>query len=646
MNDTQVINGVALFMQLGTAVYALRLNRIFGTDRAGWALFGAFALMLAMHVNQVWDPPSLLGAFDLKPDLVYLISSILLLIGLTHVGVLFRERLRNEHIIRISRDELEIRIHERTKELQRLNTDLEAGMEERTKAEAEVRASQKRYQDLVASLDCVVFEADAESFRFTFVSPQCERLLGYTPEQWINQLTWRDLVHREDAESALVAWQQSVRTRTNSTLEFRATSASGSDVWLRQVTTVVPGQDNVVRVRGVLLDMTERRSMELQLRQAQKLESIGRLAGGVAHDFNNILTVIQGHAAYLLAFADTAEPIQDSLKQIHIATERAAQLTSQLLAFGRRQTMQIQVLDLSELVANVVQMLRRILGEDVVLNCQYASCATLIRADHGMIEQLLMNLAVNARDAMADGGELTIATSLVKIKEDHVADGVRIAAGGYACLTIKDTGSGISPEVLPRIFEPFFTTKEVGKGTGLGLAMAYGIVRQHQGWIKVNSEVGHGSTFEVYLPAAAESTNPGAQTAGHADSSPRPHRILVVEDEAPVRELVCSILKRHQYEVLEAESGAAALAVWKTHSASINLLLTDIVMPGGMNGWQLAEKLKSERPSLKVVCMSGYNPDIFRAGSADQFVAKPFQSSQLAEAVRKALEKQIEPSHP
>ncbi len=638
MDETQVIEGVALFTQLGTAVYALRLNRVFGTDRAGWALFGAFALMLAMHVSQVWEGAGAVGGYDLRPELVDLFISALLLIGLTHVGVLFKERLRVEEITRKGQEELEGRIQDRTQELQRLNESLQIEINERKNAEAETRASETRYHELVESLDCIVFEAEGEELRLTLVSHQCERLLGYPPEYWLKGRTWEELLHPEERAKIVPACRQSLESRTNSTFEFRAATADGHEAWLRQFTTVIGDKSDGMKLRGVLVDITEKRTMEMQLRQAQKLESIGRLAGGVAHDFNNMLTVIQGHAAYLLALRETENPITDSLRQIQIASERASQLTNQLLAFGRRQTMRPQPLDMNEVVANVVKMLRRILGEDIALQGQYSALAIIVKADLGMMEQVLLNLAVNARDAMPFGGELTMSTSLITIGEEYLADGVRIQAGPYACLKVNDTGCGIAPEVLPRIFEPFFTTKEIGKGTGLGLATAYGIVRQHQGWIKVTSEVNRGSCFELYLPAASENL-PAPTPIKPSETRGGTETILVVEDEEAVREFIVSILKRHGYCILEAETGAAALEVWEEHRSTIDLLLTDLVMPGGISGWQLTEKLKAEQPGLPVICMSGYNPDILLAGAIDDFLGKPFHNRQLVEMVRRVLDR-------
>jgi two-component system, cell cycle sensor histidine kinase and response regulator CckA len=637
MSETQVIGWLALSVQLGTAIYALRLNRLFGTDRAGWSLFGAFALMLALHLAEAWNPSAnFYASGDLVAQLVYLVSSTLLFIGLVHVRLLFQERLRTEQVIRSSRDQLEDRVQERTAQLAESNASLQVEIAERTRAEAEIRAVQLRYRELIDSVDCIVFEAAGEEQRFTFVSPQCERLLGYSSEEWLGRLTWRNLVHSDDYEMVVSACQASLKAKTRSTLEFRICAADGREVWVRQLATVIAKEGQAPAMRGVLLDITERRDMELQLRQAQKLESIGRLAGGVAHDFNNILTIIQGHAACLSMLDNLPGPMRESLDEIQFASERAAQLTAQLLAFGSRQTVQWQVLDLNQLTENAMNMLRRILGEDIHLASRLCSGPAVIKADGAMIEQMLMNLVVNAKDAMPKGGKLTVATSTVTLAEEYVAEGVHFPSGAYVCLKVSDTGRGIAPDILPRIFEPFFTTKDIGKGTGLGLATAYGIVRQHHGWIKAASAPGQGATFEVYLPASSECP---AEPLVHAEPAPTGNgeTILLVEDESALRKVAARILSRGGYKVIEAESGVRALRIWQQNHAIIDLLLTDIVMPEGVNGWDLAGQLVAARPDLKVLCTSGYVPDTAESTPGIRLLPKPYDSRQLLTAVQEVL---------
>src|SRR6185312_12659414 len=312
-----------------------------------------------------------------------------------------------------------------------------------------------------------------------------------------------------------------------------------------------------------------------------KMESIGQLAGGVAHDFNNILTVIQGHASMMRLRSELPEEIRGSVNQILLAAERATNLTRQLLTFSRKQTVQTRVLDLNEVVANLTKMLKHILRADVSLNVNYGSHSFLVRADAGMMEQVLMNLAINARDAMPDGGKLIISTSDESIGPEYVQLNPQGAVGDFVCLAVTDTGEGIAPENLARIFEPFFTTKPVGQGTGLGLATVYGIVRQHNGWLTVYSEVGKGTVFRIYLPAAKEREDKKMERPAIQDVRGGNETILLIEDEAPLRALDRSILEGYGYEVIEADSAGSAIEQWRENQNRISLVLTDIVIPGG-----------------------------------------------------------------
>ena len=387
-------------------------------------------------------------------------------------------------------------------------------------------------------------------------------------------------------------------------------------------------------------DMTERLALEAQLRQSQKMECVGQLAGGVAHDFNNILTVIQGHAALILREPISAE-LTESAEQIAQASDRAANLTRQLLTFSRRQVLQPRHLDLNGVVCNMAKMLQRVLGEDIALNVRYASNLPPVHADPGMIEQVLINLAVNSRDAMPKGGQLDIQLKAVELGRRAAQTHPEARAGTFVVLTVTDTGCGIPAENVERIFEPFFTTKGVGHGTGLGLATIYGIVKQHQGWIRVESTVHRGTLFEICLPA---SEKPAALY------SPTPRRvrggsecILLVEDEEPLRELVRCVLESYGYTVLDAATGRLALEVWQQHSERIDLLLTDIVMPDGITGRDLAETVKQQRPELRVLFSSGYSADIigkdFVLADGVNFLQKPYSPQTLAETVRDCLDR-------
>ena len=387
----------------------------------------------------------------------------------------------------------------------------------------------------------------------------------------------------------------------------------------------------------------ERKQIEEQFRQSQKMEAFGQLAGGVAHDFNNILAVIMGYTNLILDQEHLDGETKDYLKQVYSAGERAANLTRQLLTFSRKKEMEARSLDLNEVVGNTNKMLERIIGEDIELQCRCAANLPIVKADEGMIEQIVMNLAVNARDAISNGGQLIIATERVLMDADSVQCNPEARAGEFVCLSVQDTGCGMSPEISARIFEPFFTTKGVGKGTGLGLATVYGIVKQHQGWIEVNSQVGVGTTFKVFLPALARSVAASEQAVGEVRARGGDETILLVEDEAALRALTRIVLERHGYSVLEAESGVAARLIWEAHKAQIDLLVTDMVMPEGVTGRELAKRLQLEKPALKVIYVSGYSLELdgttFRVREAKTFLQKPYHPQKLLQTVRDCLDK-------
>jgi len=387
-------------------------------------------------------------------------------------------------------------------------------------------------------------------------------------------------------------------------------------------------------------DITDRRRLETQLFQSRKMEVIGQLAGGIAHDFNNFLTVVLGNAELLTTTAgsgDAASP----LRKIREAAEGAAGLTRQLLAFSRRQVVHTKALDLNEMLGDFAQMLRRILGEDLRLDMDLAAGLPPIDADVGMLEQVMLNLSVNARDAMPGGGSLSVRTADVWINAMEARIHPDAYEGRFVRLALSDTGHGIAPELLPRIFEPFFSTKKPGQGTGLGLATVDGIVRQHRGWTLVRSRIGLGTTFEIYFPAAAQAPAPAPPTVtgqpnGGAET------ILLVEDEDAVREIAQMILERQGYQVLAARSGVEALPVWAEHSDRINLVVTDMVMPGGMTGRQLAERLIAAKPALKVIFTSGYSEDFVSKGfslvEGVNFLQKPYAAGKLLGTIRACLD--------
>ena len=391
----------------------------------------------------------------------------------------------------------------------------------------------------------------------------------------------------------------------------------------------------------VAQDVSERALLERQLRQAQKMEAIGQLAAGVAHDFNNILTVIQGHAGLMQQRLEAGSPQKKSVDQITSAAARAATLIRQLLMFSRKQVMQFRHLDLNDTVRNSIKMLERLVGEHVQIDFRPENPLPAIHADTSMVEQIAMNLAVNARDAMPNGGRVIITTALETIHRAATPIDPECRDGEYLCLTFSDTGTGMDTQVLSRIFEPFFTTKPVGKGTGLGLSTVFGIVRQHKGWLEVESTPNQGSTFRIYFPASLRAAEKTEQAVDAVLRSGR-ETILVAEDEDPLREMVVQVLRIQGYTVLQAASGRQALEVWEQSGRPIDLLLTDMVMPGGIMGGDLAEHLSSQCPCLKVIYTSGYSPGMAGKDASllegRNFLPKPYSIGRLAQFVRECLD--------
>jgi signal transduction histidine kinase/CheY-like chemotaxis protein len=389
-------------------------------------------------------------------------------------------------------------------------------------------------------------------------------------------------------------------------------------------------------------EITEMLNLEAQYRHAQKLESVGQMAAGIAHDYNNIVTVIQGYADCLLPRVKDDESLANPLKQISGAARRAAALTRKLLTFSRKQVIQTKPLDVNALLVDFGKMLPRLLGEDITLETTYATKLPAIEADSGMVEQVIMNLAVNARDAMPKGGRLTIITSSTQIDADYAARRPEARPGHFVSISVKDTGCGMDAKTLSRIFEPFFSTKDVGRGTGLGLATVYGIVKQHQGWVEVTSAVGVGTTFRVLFPAlrtAAVETDDQHDSVMLARGGRE--TILLVEDEPALRELVSAVLKEYEYRVIEAETGVQALKLWDEHHGKIDLLLTDMVMPGGVSGAELAQRLRQRKYDLRVIYSSGYSPEVVGKQLSENdaiFLPKPYRPPQLAQRVRKSLD--------
>jgi len=478
--------------------------------------------------------------------------------------------------------------------------------------------------------------------KIQYVNPAFEKVTGYSPQEALGRNPRFLKSGKHNAEFYQRLWATLTRGEV---WRGHFVNKRKDGTLYEEEATISPVRDpagRIINYVAVLRDITREAQLEAQLRQSQKLEAIGQLAGGVAHDFNNILTVILLQTELITGRGGLPDAAREGVQQIRAAAERAANLTRQLLLFSRRQVLQARDLDLNNVVSNLAKMLQRIIGEDVRLELRLHPAPLMTHADTGMLDQVLMNLAVNARDAMPEGGRLTIETTTREISAAEAAVLPDVRPGFYVGLRVSDTGCGIPPEILPRIFEPFFSTKEPGKGTGLGLATVFGIVKQHGGCIQVASEPGRGTTFEVYLPALAETAAAASATASRPAPRGGTETILLVEDDPEVRSLTRATLERHGYRVLEAPDGLTTLGLWRQHRDAVALLLTDLVMPGGLSGRDLARRLRLDRPQLKVIYTSGYSAELagreWHPGPGEAFLQKPCPVELLLETVRQCLD--------
>jgi two-component system cell cycle sensor histidine kinase/response regulator CckA len=638
---------------------------------------------------------------------------------------------------------------------------------DRRRAEEASRQSREQYEELVANVDGIVWESDARTFEFLFVSRRAERLFGYPTEQWLREPGfWANHLHPDDRDRAVEFCVTATREGRDHTFEYRMLASDGRAVWLRDVVSVVVEGGTATRLRGIMVDITERkhaeealrrseqmlrraqaiagvgswvfdvreglfdgseeghrmcgwgpgrhsgeemraithrddlervtaawraslagapfdvehrlvvggevrwvnvraepetdadgqvvritgvtqettarRLLEEKLRQAQKMEAVGRLAGGIAHDFNNLLTVINGYAAMAVGRTRPNDPLHGPLSEVQKAGERAADLTRQLLAFGRKQILQPRVIDLNALVGEMTRMLKRLIGEDVELIVALDPRPCRAMVDPSQFEQVLMNLAVNSRDAMPGGGKITVETRNVEVGPPRGRGRHDVQPGRYVRLTVSDTGHGMDEATRSHLFEPFFTTKGVGKGTGLGLAVVEGIVRQSGGHVDVDSEVGRGTAFRIHVPAVEEPVAPASR--GSVNGLPVPsgtETVLLVDDDDGVRTFIGKVLRAGGYEVLEAGDGEAALRAARDHPGPIHLLVTDVIMPR-MSGRKLADLLTGERPGLKILFASGYSTEIVGRHEilegGGNYLPKPFSPSALSRKVRELLD--------
>jgi PAS domain S-box-containing protein len=490
-----------------------------------------------------------------------------------------------------------------------------------------------------------VVDADGSSL---YHSPAHQRTLGYSDAE-LQHVSAIELVHPEDRERVREAIHSVRETGVAHRMDYRTRHKNGRWRTMESTVSVVRnGHEELERLVIVNRDVTERREAEEalhqreeQLRQAQKMEAVGRLSGGIAHDFNNLLGVIIGYSEVIGMNLPADDPVRKNAEQIRVAGQRAAGLTRQLLAFSRQQMLQLTALDLNTVVLDLGKMLKPLIGADIELTTELEPHLGWVRADQGQLEQVIMNLAVNARDAMPEGGKLVIQTSNAEFAAGHSENGQTVPAGSYVLLTVRDTGVGMDADTQSHIFEPFYTGKARGKGTGLGLSTVYGIVRQSNGFILVHSQPAHGTTFQIYLPHVHKAANAAPPATAPTEAATGSETILVVEDEEALRTLISDQLARGGYEVLSAQDGHQALALAGEFKDRIHMLLTDVVMPG-ISGPALARKLAVSRPEMSVLFMSGYpDREIAPGGklpSDAEFLQKPFGPDTLIRKVRRALD--------
>jgi PAS domain S-box-containing protein len=516
---------------------------------------------------------------------------------------------------------------------------------ERLAAERVRTETEAKYRTLIEQVAAVSYIAELGLHgEWLYVSPQVETMFGYKPDEWLLQSDqWIRFVPEEDHPIIKAAEEACISARRFQA-EYRITRKDGQIIWVSDTAVVVPGSDNHPLMEGIIVDITERKALENQLQQARKMEAVGRLAGGIAHDFNNLLTIIKGYVEMATNRSAGQPELRSDLHHIGDASERAGTLVRQLLAFSRKQVLKPKVLDLNSIVLNLDKLLRRLLAEVIEMKTIVGKDVGAVKADPGQIEQVIMNLVVNARDAMPNGGRILIETSNVELDDTYAQDHATVRPGRYVMLAVTDTGIGMTADTVAHIFEPFYTTKESGRGTGLGLSTVYGIVKQSGGYIWVYSEPGKGTTFKVYLPRVDDRVEVSSTLAPKLAARNGNETILLVEDEPAVRELTRMVLSDRGYSILEALNPQDAERLAGNHRGEIHLLLTDVVMPG-ISGRDLAKRLTARHPNLRVLFMSGYTYNVIAEdGTLEEgisFLQKPFTPQVLTQKVRETLDRPV-----
>ena len=516
---------------------------------------------------------------------------------------------------------------------------------DRKATERAIRLTEEKYRTLVEQLPVIIytFEFGAKKNRITYISPQIEALLGYTPEEWLSKPDlWINRIHPDDREDVLAAVRQSEEEHKSINLEYRILARDGRILWFKNQTAAFGENGSLRYLHGVLLDITKQKQLEEQLIHAQRLEAVGQMAGGISHNFNNVLTALIGHTELAMDALPDDHPVQVDLEGIQKGAKRAADLTQQLLAFTRHQDIRPQLLNLNTIITDQKNMLQQLLTPSIQLSIQLSPDLRPVKIDSGQMKQVLINLVVNATDAMPNGGKLTLQTTNVTFDETHADISSQLPAGDYVVLNIIDTGTGIPADVQPHIFEPFFTTKDVGQGTGLGLSTCFGIIKQNRGHIVFETREKQGTTFKIYLPRSQETL---AQTIPVQPGKGIPRgseTLLLVEDNTIVRTMSARALNQQGYVVLEAKNGPDALQIIKDQpDTPLQLLITDIMMPE-MSGDILANKMETLYPGLKVLLISGHTDrTLSKSGLIEKnyaVLSKPFTPDKLAQKVRRVLD--------
>jgi PAS domain S-box-containing protein len=539
-------------------------------------------------------------------------------------------------------ENLDLLVSQRTTELQSANDQLRKEIQERMLLENALRLSEERFSKAFKASPIPLAIQSLRQEKFVDANQGFEQLTGYQRDELIGRTSYELNLWSDPSEgAAMLRTLQDQMCVRNMPCRLRSKSSH-----LRQVLLSVElfELENEPFILSIAQDITDQVDLENQLRHAQKMEAVGELAAGVAHDFNNVLTVVQGHATLLMTGKAPQSEDGESLRAISAAAERASKLVRQLLMFSRKQVIQLRPMTIHDSLLAISEMLPRLLDETIVVKVNAPASKFQIRADSGMMEQVLMNLAVNARDAMPKGGHLTIGAELVEIIPSLARRNQDARSGSFMRLSVSDTGCGIPPEILPRVFDPFFTTKPFGKGTGLGLATVYGIAKQHEGWVEVQSQPGLGSTFDVFIPACSTAPETSPPVSVPQILAKGNETIMVVEDEESLREMVIGVLESAGYKVIAAYSGKEALELWAQNNEKVHLLLTDMVMPGGLTGRQLVDQLLVKDTTLRVIYTSGYSSAI--AGKdlsglrGHGFLPKPYKPATLLQQIRACLDGQ------